>query len=251
MRKICAKFVQRVPREDQKERRCHESREMIGLINSDPSVLDALVTCDESWIYFYDPETKEQSSQWKHASSPRPKKARQSKSAHKLLMIPFLTASGMIYMHWVPTGETINKEDYFEVLREFRNRLRQKRPALFKLGQWHFHQSNAPVHNYILVTDYLSKMGIKTVRQPPYNTDLAPCDFSLFPKLRGCRRRLLRRGLEFHVCTINKNAHTEKVWKLIEGTLYIYIYIYICVYIFVFVCVYVSVCVCMCVFVCV
>ena len=75
---------------------------------------------------------------------------------------------------------------------------------------------------------------------------LAPCDFCLFPKLRGCRyviidergcdeghwhahtdvvgtvqqvhccrRRLLRRGLEFHVCTINKSAHTKKVWKLI------------------------------------
>ena len=30
-------------------------------------------------------------------------------------------------------------------------------------------------------------MGIKTVPQPPYYPDLAPCDFWLFPKLRGCR----------------------------------------------------------------
>ena len=30
-------------------------------------------------------------------------------------------------------------------------------------------------------------MGIKTVPQPPYSLDLAPCDFCLFPKLRGCR----------------------------------------------------------------
>ena len=29
------------------------------------------------------------------------------------------------------------------------------------------------------------------------------------------RRRLLRRGLEFHACTINKSAFTKKVWKLI------------------------------------
>ena len=46
MRKICAKFVPRVLREDQKERR-HDSREMVELINSDPAVLDALVICDE------------------------------------------------------------------------------------------------------------------------------------------------------------------------------------------------------------
>ena len=30
-------------------------------------------------------------------------------------------------------------------------------------------------------------MGIKTVPQPLYSPDLAPCDFCLFPKLRGCR----------------------------------------------------------------
>ena len=30
-------------------------------------------------------------------------------------------------------------------------------------------------------------MDIKTVPQPPYSADLAPCDFSLFPKLRGSR----------------------------------------------------------------
>ena len=30
-------------------------------------------------------------------------------------------------------------------------------------------------------------MGIKTGPHPPYSTDLAPCDFWLFPKLRGYR----------------------------------------------------------------
>ena len=30
-------------------------------------------------------------------------------------------------------------------------------------------------------------MGIKTVPHPPYSPELAPCDFRLFPKLRGCR----------------------------------------------------------------
>ena len=43
----------------------------------------------------------------------------------------------------------------------------------------------------ILVTDYLTKMGIKTVPHPPYSSDLASCDFCLFAKvkekLRGCR----------------------------------------------------------------
>ena len=58
---------------------------------------------------------------------------------------------------------------------------------LFKSGQWHFYQDNAPVHNSILITDYLTKMSIKTVPQLPYSPYLAPGDFCLFPKLRGCR----------------------------------------------------------------
>ena len=99
MRKICAKFFLRVLREDQKERRYHDSREMVELNNSDPTVLDALVTRDESWVYCYDPETKRQSFQWKYAGSPRPKKARPSKSTHKLSMIPIFDSTGIIYMH--------------------------------------------------------------------------------------------------------------------------------------------------------
>ena len=93
-------------------------------------------------------------------------------------------------------------------------------------------------------------MDLKTVPLPPYSEDLAPCDFWLFPKLRGCCyetieemkeavmkvidmltqedfhgelpgvvgtvqvhcswRRLLQRRLEFHVCTINISAYTKK-----------------------------------------
>ena len=97
----------------------------------------------------------------------------------------------MIYMHWVPTGQTVNKEHYVDVLREFRKRFRWKRPALFKSCQWHFKQDNTHVHNSILVTDYLTKMGIKIVPHPSYSPDLAPGDFCFFPKLnkklRGCR----------------------------------------------------------------
>ena len=34
-------------------------------------------------------------------------------------------------------------------------------------------------------------MGINTVPQPPYSPDLAPCDFCLFPKLRGRRYEII------------------------------------------------------------
>ena len=74
------------------------------------------------------------------------------------------------------------------------------RRVFFQSGQWHFHQDNAPVHNSILVTDYLTKMGIKTVPHPPYSPYLTPCDFWLFPKLkeklRGCHYETIEKMKE-------------------------------------------------------
>ena len=60
--------------------------------------------------------------------------------------------------------------------KEVRKRFLGKKPALLELGQWHFHQDNAPVHNSILAINYLS-----------YSPELVPCVFWLFPKLRGYR----------------------------------------------------------------
>ena len=75
-------------------------------------------------------------------------------SNQRIVVIIFLSSQWDITWHYV------------EVLREFRKRFRRKRLALFKSAQWHFQQDNAPVHDSILVTDYLIKMGIKTVPQP-------------------------------------------------------------------------------------
>ena len=129
----------------------------------------------------------------------------------------------MIYMHWVPTGQTVNKEYYVEVFREFRKRFLGKWQALFKSGQWHFHQDNALVHNSILVTDYLTKMGIKTVPQPSNSPDLAPWDFCLFPKLkgnlRGCRCETIEEMKEAVTKVIDTLRHEDfhgALQKLLE-----------------------------------
>ena len=103
----------------------------------------------------------------------------------------------------VNTPEFIGQRVRVRVLREFRKGFRRKRPALFKSGRWHFHQDNTPIHNSILVTDYLTKLGIKTVPYLHYSLDLAPCDFCLFPKLRGCRYETIEEMKEAVTKVIN------------------------------------------------
>ena len=39
-------------------------------------------------------------------------------------------------------------------------------------------------------------MGIKTVPRRPFSPDVAPCDFWLFPKLRGCRYETIEKMKE-------------------------------------------------------
>ena len=118
-----------------------------------------------------------------------------------------------VYGHLPPISKT------FQIRRirhaGHRMRVRRKRPALFKSGLWHFHQDNAPVHNSILVTDLLTKMSIKTVPQPPYSPDLGPCDFWLFPKLRGCRYETIEEMKEAVTKVID--THTQEAFqKLLE-----------------------------------
>ena len=77
----------------------------------------------------------------------------------------------------------------------FRKRFRQKRPALFKSSLWHFHPDNALVHNSIVVRDYLNKIGIKTVLQPPYSPVLFPVTFVYFLSSRKTLEAVVMRQL--------------------------------------------------------
>ena len=78
MKRVAVKFVPRLLSEDQRANHLDVCREMIDQLKTDPNFLSKIITGDESWCYGYDLETKQQSSQWKSASSPRPKKGEAS-----------------------------------------------------------------------------------------------------------------------------------------------------------------------------
>ena len=107
--------------------------------------------------------------------------------------IPFFDSTGMIYMHWVLTRQTVNKKYYVEVLREFKKRFRRKRPALFKLGQWHFQQDNVPVHNSILVTVHLTRWASRQLLTVPIVQTLLPVTFGYSLSSEAVVMRELRR----------------------------------------------------------
>ena len=89
-----------------------------------------------------------------------------------------------MHIKWVSRGQTVNKDYYLAVLKQFR----EKEEASAVEG-W-FHQDNAPCHRSMLVTNWKADKGMKTVWHPPYSPDLAPCDFFLFPRMKDSFRRV-------------------------------------------------------------
>ena len=76
-----------------------------------------------------------------------------------------------------------------------------------------------PVHNTIIVTDYLTKMGINKVPHPPYSPDLASYDFCLFPKLRGCRYETIeemKEAMTKAIDTLTQEDFRRAFQKLLE-----------------------------------
>ncbi len=118
------------------------------------------------------------------------------------MLLVFFDIRGIVYYEYAPRGQTINKTYYVDVLMRFRDAVRCKRPLMWQSGNWFLHQDNAPAHTSQLGQCFLAKHGIAQVPQPPYSSDLAPCDFFLFPQLKTALK-----GRRFNdIPTIKDNA---------------------------------------------
>ena len=135
--------------------------------------------------------TKRQSSQWKHAWPSQTQEGQKEQIHPQTFHDPFFWQHWhhlhTLGSHWTDSQQGILCWGFKGVLEE----IPLEEASTLQIGSVAFRPGYAAVHNSILVTDYLTKMGIKTVPQPPYCPDLAPTDFWLFPKLkeklRGCR----------------------------------------------------------------
>ena len=66
-----------------------------------------LVTVDETWVHYYEPENKAQSRQWVGPGSPRPKKFKTQPPAGKVMATVFWDTKGIIMLDFLPKRNTI------------------------------------------------------------------------------------------------------------------------------------------------
>jgi len=137
------------------------------------------VTIDETWLYHYDPETKQQSVEWRHSNSPCPKKFRVQKSAGKVLASIFWDQDGILLIDYLPKGQTINAENYSSLLVQLKDILKEKCWGKFTKGVLFLH-NRAPAHRALATQRKLAYLGFQCLDHPSYSPDLAPLDNHLF-----------------------------------------------------------------------
>ena len=61
MTRVCAKVIPKLLTTEQKDLRFEIAQDNLEMVSDDERVLNKVITGDKSWIYGYDPETKQQS----------------------------------------------------------------------------------------------------------------------------------------------------------------------------------------------
>jgi len=78
------------------------------------------VTMDETWAHHFDPETKQQSMQGKHPTSPPVVKFRKNDSASKVMVSVFWDSEGVLFTDYLEKGKTVTGVYYAGLIRKLR-----------------------------------------------------------------------------------------------------------------------------------
>jgi histone-lysine N-methyltransferase SETMAR len=185
MSKVSARWVPRLLGPDQKLNRTVTCGQLVDLAKRyGENFWLRIITVDETWVPYFNPETKSQSMEWRRPDEGPPIKARSNPSVGKVMMTVFWDCQGIILIDYLQRGQTINAEYYSGLLKgPLRTQLIKKRP-----GKLHarplLQQDNARPHTARRTIDAIADLRWELLPHPPYSPDLAPSDYHLFPELK-------------------------------------------------------------------
>jgi len=184
MRKLSAKWAPKCLNADQKRQWYQSSEQILEFFRCDPNdFLSLLVTMEETWLYHYDPETKQQSMEWRHSGSPRPKKFRVQKSAGnfspRFFGIKTASSSLIIFQRAKLSTRSINYLCWCNW------RIFWRKNAAGKSPRWSCSCTTMPrLTGHLQTQKKLAYLGFQCLDHQPYSKDLPPSDYHLFPGLK-------------------------------------------------------------------
>ena len=124
MRKLTARWIPKSLSDEQMATRASVCSALLKRFRSKDDFLLRLVTVDEIWVHYYEPENKAQSRQGVGPGSPRPKT---QPSAGKVMATVFLDAKGVNRLDFLSKRSTITGVYYANLLDQLRTAIREKR----------------------------------------------------------------------------------------------------------------------------
>lgn len=114
---------------------------------------------------------------------PQKQKLKTTLLIRKIMCTVFWDRKGILLVDFLLGGESINAEQYCEILRKFRYTIQNKRCRMRSEGIVLIHD-NARPHSAGITQSLIQEFGWEQFDHPPYNPDLATSDFHLFLHLR-------------------------------------------------------------------
>jgi len=132
---------------------------------------------DKTWLYRSDPETKQQSMEWRHSGLPHPKKFQVQKSAGKVLALIFWDQDSILLIDYLPKSQTINTEYYSYLLVQLKDILKEKCCRTVTKVVLFLHD-NALTHWALATQKKLAYLVFQFLDHPPYSPDLALSEYT-------------------------------------------------------------------------
>ncbi|GFT94677.1 HTH_48 domain-containing protein [Trichonephila clavipes] len=110
----------------QREQVCHFIGFFIPYEEEGYDILSRIVNGDKTWVSHITPESKQQSMEWRHTSSPVKVKAKQTLSKRKTMATVFWDRHAVLLVVFMPQGTMINSGTYCATLRKLRRALQNK-----------------------------------------------------------------------------------------------------------------------------
>ena len=114
----------------------------------------------------------------------RPCIAKRTISSKKMLYTTFFNSSGSVVQVPCPSGHTVTGRFYKNsALKKVKEFYSKKRPSKGWSGV-HLLPDNVFSYKCEVVKSFLASEMVKVLNHPSYSSDLSPCDFFLFPRLK-------------------------------------------------------------------
>ena len=179
-RKICSRWIPYELTELQKKKRLDCSRKLLKRFEKEGnSFLNRIVTGDETWILFKNPESKNKSKEWRKKDEKIPERPKLNKYSKKIMLTVFWDSRGVLSADFSNT--TITSESYGKLLRKLKENIIEKRENSDNVLLLH---DNAKPHTAKENKKLIKKMKWENIDHPPYSPDLAPSDYHLFAPLK-------------------------------------------------------------------